>query len=438
VPPQPALLRPSRTRGDVIDVCVAGRAVVSLKPDSGRVRVGLVMHPLNRVVDVSIQPSAACETLQDAARRTASPAATIETAAREALLEARNRCASWAPPEDASLLAGFGGAAFPLLGAAYDAGTAPVTEVPRWAEPVVAARSAREGAIAAFGDRTTRPVVRALVAALQPASSTDIDFSNLALAIAGRDVLQPDCLARVLSAERVAHPAHDLPDPNTLNEVRQTVTMWGATRAERVLLDAAASADGLKLLLAAVRFARQLRGHSPPFLPNRLTELHDAYRCRVQSAPQARPRPVPPPVRSRRTTAQPEQPQPRHRIFAPPTNLMPVGAGTQLQVTPAVQALHGRRFGDLTFVIPRTAGDLQRWGRLLSNCLGDFAPAMATGQSTIIGIERSNSLAYAVEIDPNGTIRQLAGHANRPPDDSSRLSIIRTLSTAGVLRPDRI
>ncbi len=317
MPPQPALIRPSRTRGDVIDVCVAGRAVVSLKPDSGRVRVGLVMHPLNRVVDVSIQPSAACETLRDAARRTASPAATIETAAREALLEARNRCASWAPPEDAGLLAGFGGAAFPLMGAAYDAGAAPVTEVPRWAEPVVAARSAREGAIAAFGDRTTRPVVRALVAAIQPASSTDIDFSNLALAMAGRDVLQPDCLARVLSAERVAHPAHDLPDPNTLNEVRQTVTMWGATRAERVLLDAAARADGLKLLLAAVRFARQLRGHSPPFLPNRLAELHDAYRCRVESAPQARPRSVPPPVRSRRTTAQPEQPQPRHRALRP-------------------------------------------------------------------------------------------------------------------------
>ena len=255
--------------------------------------------------------------------------------------------------------------------------------------------------------------------------------------MAGRDVLQPDCLARVLSAERVAQPAHHLPDPNTLNEVRQTVTMWGAIRAERVLLDAAARADGLELLLAAVRFARQLRGHSPPFLPNRLNELHDAYRCRVQSAPQARPRSVPPPVRSRRTTAQPEQPQPRHRLFAPPTGLKPVGAGTQLQVTPAVQALNGRRFGDLTFVIPRTAGDLQRWGRLLSNCVGDFGPAMATGRSTIIGIERANAVVYAVEINPNGTIRQLAGHANRPPDDSTRSSIVRTLSAAGVLQSYR-
>jgi hypothetical protein len=415
-------------------VCLGGRAVISLAPGPGKVRVGLVMHPLDRVIDVSIQPAAACEMLRDAGRQTSSSASTIEATARDALLEAHDRCASWAPCDSAGMLAGFGGAAFPLLAAAYDAGSSPVREVPRWAEPVVAARTAREGAIAAFGPRTTRPVVRALAGSLNQEASNEVDFSNLALAMIGSDILEPDCLARVLGAPRVAHPAQHLPDPSTLHAARQAVTTWGATRAERVLLDAATSTDGVKLLLDAARWCLQLRGQGPACLPNRLAEIHDAYRSRVASAPPPPPPPQARPVQPQRATALFEPQPPQHRIFAPPANLAPVADSTPLAVPPAVRALHGLTFGDLTFTVPRTAGDLQRWGRMLSNCLGGFGPAAASGRTAVVGIERANVLAFAVEIR-DGSIRQFAGHANRAPNDATRTAVVRRMRAAGILRP---
>ena len=275
------------------------------------------MHPLGRVVDVSLQPAAACEMLRDAGQGGSHPPSAIETAARDALFEARDRCASWAPPASADLLAGFGGAAFPLLAAAYDAGSAPVREVPRWAEAVVAARTAREGAIAAFGDRTTRPVVRALVDALSPADSSEVGFSNLALAMIGTDALQPDCLARVLGAAAVTHPVQHLPDPSTLHDARRTVARWGPIRAERVLLDAAATADGLRVLLDTIRYARQMHGHGPAVLPNGLADLHDVYRSRMISAAEPPPREEPPP-RPPRAAARDRRPHRPRRPPAPP------------------------------------------------------------------------------------------------------------------------
>jgi hypothetical protein len=396
------------------------------------------MHPLDRVVDVSVQPAAACATLRDTGHRAGNGPGTLEEQARQALLEAHRRCASWAPPEGASLLAGFGGAAFPLLAAAYDLGAVPVRELPRWAEPVVAARSAREGTIAGFGNKTTRPVVRALVEALRPLDTGELDFANLGLALLGIDALDPDRLARVLRSTRVAQPAGHLPDPTTLHDGRRTLAAWGAHRAERILVDAAARPDGLRLLMDAIRYCRHLQGHGPAVLPNRLEELHDLYRSRVASAPAELRRAEPPPRPRTRTIVEAEPPPPRHRIFTPPVRLDPVPDAAALPSTQALRDLHGRVIGGLTFVIPRTAGDLRRWGRLLANCLGDFGPSVVAGRSTIIGIEQANALAFAVEIDTEGAIRQFAGRANRPPGDATRDAVVRSLRAAGLLRAEAV
>lgn len=412
---------------------MAGAPIVSLVPYEGRVRVGLVMQPLGRLVDVSIQPAAACETLRSVGHRTFTNPETVDDAAREALATARARCASWAPSAEASVLAGFGGAAFPLLAAAYEQGATPVRDVPRWAEPIVAARTVREGAAAAFGARATRTVVRALVDAIRPDARAEIDFTNLVLALIARDVLEPDCLARVLRADRVPHPAEHLPDPSTLLAARRTVSGWGPIRTERVLLDAAAAPDGLKVLLDTIRYIQQLRGHGPATLPNRLADLHDVHRTRVASAPRTEPPPEPRRVPARRAPV-PAQPQrPRHQLWAPPTDLPSVAAGTPLPSTPVVQALDGCTAGDLTFIVPRTAGDLSRWGRILSNCIGGFGPAVAAGRTTIIGIERANTLVFAIEIGPNGAIHQFAGQANRAPTNTIRRATVRTLLGAGVV-----
>ena len=85
--------------------------------------------------------------------------------------------------------------------------------------------------------------------------------------------------------------------------------------------------------------------------------------------------------------------------------------------------------------MPRTAGDLARWGRLLGNCLGDFAPSAASGRALIVGVERANRLLYAVEIDPNRCIRQFSGRGNRPPTPTNRALVIRALVDAGVIDP---
>jgi hypothetical protein len=251
------------------------------------------------------------------------------------------------------------------------------------------------------------------------------------------DALEPDRLARVLRTARVAHPVEHLPDPATLHQGQQTLATWGALRAERILVDAAARPDGLKLLVDTIRYCRQMPGHGPAVLPNRLGELHDLYRSRVASAPHEARRAQPPPTPSRRA-AIPQEPQPpRHRIFAPPVRLDPVPAAAALPAAAAVKALDGSVTEGLTFVVPRTAGDLRRWGRLLSNCLGDFGPSVIAGRSTIIGIEKANALAFAVEIAPDGTVRQFAGRANRPPDDTTRDIVVRSLLAAGILRSER-
>jgi hypothetical protein len=117
-----------------------------------------------------------------------------------------------------------------------------------------------------------------------------------------------------------------------------------------------------------------------------------------------------------------------HRALAPPAAIAPVTPETALSPPLAIRSLDGRGVGDLTFIVPRVAGDLARWGRLLSNCLGDFGPAAAAGRSHIIGVQRANRLIYAIELTPAGTVRQFCGRANLAPNDQDRRAIHRALA----------
>ena len=445
MPVRAAPIRP-RTAHPSISVEVAGRAVLVLTGAPQRVRVGLALPPLDRAVDVSVQPSAACGALAATARRLPLDAAEVEGRARDALRSARDRFASWAPDDDIELLAGFGGAAFPLLAAAYERGAAPVPEVPRWAEPVVSSTTARDGARVAFGPHATRPVVRALASTLasetadaDDATAPTVGFSNLALALVGRDVLEPDRVARVLTRPCAAHPAGHLPDPSTLELAQRTVARWGPGRAERVLHDAADRPDGFRLLFDTIRYAQHLRGHGPEVLPNRLVELHDVHRTRVATAPSPPPRPAPRNMAPRplRILEPPPAPAaPVRRLYAPPADLAAVRSSTPLPASAAVRSLDGRTADGLTFRVPRTAGDLERWGRLLSNCLGGFGAAVVAGRSTIVGIEVQGAIRYAVEVGASGAVRQFAGPANRAPTPAIRETTLRVLREAGVVTAD--
>ncbi len=436
---------PANRRDEALDIAVAGRPVVALLPADRRVRVGLVMPVVDRVVDVSVQPTSATIALEEAARRAQTPMTSVERAARRMLVDAAARSDAWAPTAEMCLVRAFGGVAFPLLAAAYGQGGAPLREVPRWAEPVLAATTIGEGAVVAFGAAATRPVRRTLVAAIRPLPTGEIDLTALGLALMARDVLEPDQLARLLCAERVPQPNSQLPDRSTMRAARLVLVGWGPARTERVLTEAAGRADGSAVLLEIIQYARQLGDHGPAQpLPNRLDELHDVHRALMRTATAtatataatatatatATARPTlpghaPPPAPRRRRTP--------HRVLTPPVASRAVGPHTPIPTPHAVRALDGRRAGDLAFVVPRTVGDLERWGRLLSNCLADFASATVTGRSVLVGVLRASRLVYVIELTPTGSIRQFCGRANRRPTERDHRTVVEAMAAAGVL-----
>lgn len=441
-----------------IDVEIGGTIALALTPGDGMVRVGLVLPVLDRVVDMTFQPSASCAALHGVAARTRTPCADAEAATRAALAVAAGRARAWDAPADAPLLAALGGAAFPLLAAAYAEGKAPLPQIPRWAAPVLSKPSARAGCVQAFGVKATRPVVRALATGLTAddtagteADEATVQLVPLALALMGASVLEPDQLARVLRT-RPCTEADDLPDGEQIRAARRCLTRWGARRAERVLVEAAVQDGGLRLLNRAVRFANDLGSHGPARLPNRLRDLHDVYRAATATDPGPRPpvaaalrpivarRPPPAPAPQRRRTGGPvpaaEAPVPvdrRDRIYAPASRLAPVDESCPLTMPAAATALEGLSTGDLTVSIPRTAGDLVRWSRLLSNCLYDYGPMAAAGQTTILGLRRAGGLQYAVEVRPPGIVRQFVGPANRPPQPADRVAVVALLADRGVV-----
>lgn len=403
------------------------------------------MPGLARVIDVSVQPSTACRALAEAAWNARLEASAVEESTREAITAAVQVSDAWNPTAAVALTGWFGGISFPLLGAAYDEGATPVAEVPRWAEQVLAARSFGQGAVLAFGRRATRPVKRALVEAVRPLPGGQISLGALALALMGREVLQPDRIARVLSCDRVEHPVADLPDPSTINSASRVFHHWGEVRTEKVLIEAADRPDGLAVLMKSVGYALQLGDHGPTGrLPNRLSELHDTYRVLVPSATE-RPGPTPRRCGSAGTRAnrgrgeaRVEDRRAHHPVLAPPptpATAARVPSARRIAMPANIRALDGTASGDLVFVVPRTVGDLTRWGRLLSNCLGDFGPSVDAGRSVIIGVERDRRLTYAIEITDGGNIRQFNGRANRLPSDLDRRNVLMALVRAGAINP---
>ncbi len=417
----------------MFDVEVAGHPIVRLDAMRRRVRVQLVIPVVGRCVDVTAQPATPAQALRDAAAARRVDLAEVAAAAYRSATEAAAAAAAWTPRPDSPLVATFGGVAFPLLGALYDEGGSPLGEVPPWAEATLGAASLREAGVAAFGSTSTRPVRAALVEALRPLSGGVIDLSGLLVGLIGAPTLEPDRLAALLSSQRVAQRGPVGVDTSVLELARRIVARWGAIRAERVLREALERADGVTRLVDTVRYADWLGDHGPADrLPNGLDELHDVHRALLRSAPanadadaEGRPAAATPRRRRRRGNL--------HQPLAAPVGFAPVTATTALPAPPAVEGLDGVTLGELDFVVPRVADDLSRWGRLMSNCLGSFAPSVAAGRSSIIGVRRRNRLVYALEVTPARALRQFCGRANRIPDDPHRHQILEFLVERGVI-----
>lgn len=460
----PSLARLTVERHDASSPAPPARPLATLHfaVGDGRVKVALVLLGGRREIDVSIQPSVVLAAIGAGAP----PSATAQRQVCDWLVRFADAHGTWRPPPELptepGLLAMVGGGAYPLLGAALERGAGPLPEVPRWAAPVVACPDARSAARHAFGTRATRPVVGALAASLVPADGGRlVALYPLALALMA-PALGPDRLARVIRAPGPHRPPEVWPDGEAVAAARDCTPHLGEHRAERLLLDAAAVDDGPALLSAALCAYGLVRHRTGQRLPNRLAEFRAHCASLLPPDPNpdglvvpprrrraAAPRPVPAPTsaslhRPQVVIAEPPPPPPRTpaqrrgaMYVAPATAGRRVEVNQLLALPVNVAALAGREVagaqGRLRFLVPRTAAELAEWGRRLHNCVGGFATAVHEGRSWLLGIESGDCLAYCIEVNPRGTIRQFLGEHNRQVPRGDALAVVEALAAAGLV-----
>jgi hypothetical protein len=392
-----------------------------------RVHVDLVLLGGDRAVEVSFHPAATVDLVQGHARRRGSDGNGWTAPLLRAIVEDAGRWGSWTPTGDGpSALAVLGGVTHPLLGAAYDTGTAPAGEIPRWASPALAEATVPAGAVRLFGAHaSSRSVARALAVLL---ARPVIAWWQLALASAMSVVGRPDDVAAVLRAEADSSEPVRLPTAEDRAAMRAGLALLERARAKRLVLDALATDGerGARRLAAALRTLVDAKDDVrwPP--PVRLAELETTClrATAIDPAPSPPTMPLSPPARvdpPARPTAErpPSWATPRRA----PAGVRTTGAGRAGEAAfahpPAARALDRRVVGernDLELVLPRTPKELQAWGRILGNCLADFAPAVAEHRSVIVGVKERGALVAAVELLPSlQEIRQFLGAGNRVP-----------------------
>jgi hypothetical protein len=448
-----------------------GVADVAFGSTGGWLVVRMVPAGTTRPIDVSIQPSLVSRLVLDPAVLGVAPPDPVLEAVGERIRDLCVREGLWSPHRDGrtDLVTLVGGASFPLLGACYETGAAPLDAVPRWASTTLRQPGVRRAAEHTFPESCSRRVVRALAASLPPPTlDQPPNLFPLALGLMGGAVLGADRLATLLESAAGRHvPADHWPDTDQVRLARRLFGGVPSERAQRLLTDAATREDGPVLLARTLRLwsitRRDLRGP----LPTRLANLHDA--CREQLPADPRPelagaRPLPPRNANRAATSRP-RPRPRARPlplggsaggsgvseerraepppappdprsaarFAPVASRPDLGGTEPIPVPAPLVALDGLSVGDLRLVLPRTVAELSEWGRRLSNCLGTFGAAAISGRSWLVGIEKHGRLVACAEIHPDRYVRQFLAERNRRPVPVDAERVIERLLAAGVL-----
>ncbi len=410
-----------------------------------RLRVALALARPSRSINISLQPGLAWALIDEAASEQSLPGSQLRARVREALRDFAIRRRLWVPADPAvdgpALTMGM---CFPFAGLAIDRGARAVQEVPRWAVEILAQRTGRAAAGHAFGRNASRRVVRALAASLVPPDDPHrpLALFPLALGLMASAVLDADRLAAVLSAVRPYRSADDWPDVELLRLGQAVLARLGASRAARVLNDAAELPSGPQVLYETLRMFRAVESQLPSRLPMRLPSLHELCRSQMAIDPRgAETRCAPPlsvaddePVdqRVRRVFGLPDPPPPVRvpaQPLAAPLANRPTDLRTPISYPSAVRAVDrlALRGGELRLVLPRTVGEIVEWGRRLRNCLGDYPAAAVSGQSVLLGVERSDRLVYCLELTSEGAIRQFLGPANRAVRSADAAVVVQAL-----------
>ncbi len=391
-----------------------------------RARVDLVLLEGERTVDVSFHPAASVEVVRAHSRRHGQDPNGWTGALAMIVAEDARTWGCWSgrsgdrPGGD--LLRLLGGMTHPLVGAAYDAGAAAASEIPRWASPGLAAATLVGGAEHLFGTgRASRSVVRALASFL---SRPSVAWWQLAVVVAASPVVEADDLVAALripvdESAMAAPPAGD-----DVRHARAGLGLLGPDRARRLVREAMVEPGGARRLFGVLRVLLDVHGdlRGPP--PGRLDEL-EAVCLRAAAID-----PGPPPRRAVPAARTPAAPAavvvPTPPIAPPPTwtvaRRAPVvggptpAAALEFRHGPTARALAGPTADrTIELVLPRTPSELTTWGRLLGNCLADFAPAVAAGATMVLGIRLRDVLVAAVEVREGGIVQLLGPRNHRAP-----------------------
>jgi len=398
-----------------------------MKPRQHRLAMTMLFPPTNRAIDVSPQPGLLRLALASA-RSNAAAAGERHELIGMWVSDLAERADAWYPSAtpNVGLDATVGGAAFPILGAAYERQSAPLADVPMWAAPILRQATARAAARTAFGSKATRPVTAVFAACfvhplpggpLVPAQAT-VNLTALALGLAGSEVLEPDQLARVLENTRPA----SVPSGEQIAACRHALARLGPRRAEQLLSDAGRLDGGTTTLAQMANMYAEV-GHLLPRPAGSLTALHAQCRALMPVDPN--------PVRGIAYAAQ----QGYEALDPPPAPRL--RTNSVLHFPPDIQAVHHLDLGALRIVLPRTTMELVAWGHLLGNCLASYAPAAVAGRSLLIGVEAEGRLVYCLELTPGRRARQFLAARNRQVPRRhaeqvlARLAALRVIPDAG-------
>lgn len=108
---------------------------------------------------------------------------------------------------------------------------------------------------------------------------------------------------------------------------------------------------------------------------------------------------------------------------------------TRWTVPSALLIINGYRHAGLSYQVPTTAAELERWASILDNCLADYVRAAATSTAWLIGVFRDDVIVGCVEIRPRTReVRQAVGEHNRPLDASTLERVLHALARCDVTR----